>query len=141
MDAAGRPTRGTVADVSASSLQLVIDGERRTFDAAQIQRIDRLVRDSVKNGVLWGLAVGAGAGFLGIVAAGRSGASLDAAGAIVALGLIGGPAAGAAVGGAIDASEVAREAVYARTAPTSGRVRFSLGLHGGQVGAAVRVRF
>jgi hypothetical protein len=141
VDGAGRPTRGTVTDLSTSSLQLLIDGERRTFDEAQVKRIDRLVRDSVKNGALWGLAVGAGAGFLGIVAAGRSGASFDSAGAIVALGLIGGPAAGAAVGAAVDASEMTRESVYVRGAPTSARVGFSLGMHGGHVSAAVHVRF
>jgi hypothetical protein len=128
--------------VATSSLQLSIDGEQRVFDAAQVQRIDRFVRDSLTNGALWGLAVGAGAGFLGILAAGRSGASLDAAGAIVAVALIGGPAAGAAAGAAIDASEMARQGVYARRAATSaGVVGFRAELHGGQVRAAVRIRF
>jgi len=61
-----------------------------------------------------GLAVGAGAGFLGMVAA-RDSVTLDDAGVAVALALIVAPLAGAGAGAGIDASRTTREPIYART--------------------------
>ena len=138
-DGAGREIRGTVADIAGSSLQLLVNGERRSFDGTNVQRIDRLVPDGLKNGMLWGLAVGAGAGFLGMIAA-RSSVQLDDAGVAVALALIVTPAAGAAVGMGIDASKNTREPVYVRS-PISGRFGASLGLSARHVGISVLVGF
>lgn len=138
-DGGGREVRGTVADMSVSSLQLLVNGERRSFDSANIQRIDRHVRDSLKNGALWGLAVGAGAGFLGMVAA-RNSVQLDDAGAAIALAWIVAPVAGAAAGAAIDASRTTRELVYARS-PISSRLGASLGLSARRVEIAIMVPF
>lgn len=139
-DGAGREIRGAVLEISASSVQLLVDGKRRDFDAVNVRRVDRVVRDPLKNGILWGLAVGAGAGFLGMVAA-RDSVTLDDAGVAVALALIVAPLAGAAVGAGIDASRTTREPVYARTTPRSSRLAASLGLSAGHVGIAIRVRF
>jgi hypothetical protein len=138
-DGAGRETLGTIADISGSSLHLLVHGERRSFDEANVQQIDGLVRDGLKNGVLWGLGVGAGAGVLGMVAA-RSSVQLDDAGLAVAMALIVAPLAGAAVGAGIDASKTTREPVYVRS-PTSGRFGASLGLSARHMGISILVGF
>ena len=140
-DTAGRPARGTVADVSGLSLQLFLDGELRTFDGAQLQQIDRLTPDSVKNGVLWGLAIGAGAGLLGIVAAGASDVSLDSAATIVPLALLVAPAAGAAISGAADAAKVAREPIYVRLGSASNWGRLSWKWRAGHVEVSLATGF
>ena len=137
-DGAGREVRGTVADISRSSVRLLVDGDSRNFDAANIQFIDRHVGDSRLNGALWGLAIGAGAGFVGMLLS--RGMALEDLGRALALATIVAPAAGTAAGVAIDASTTARERVYART-PTSSRGGASLGLSGHGVGLAVQVRF
>ena len=138
-DGAGPEMKGKVSDISPSSLQLLVNGERRDFDAVSVRRIDRVVRDPLKNGILWGLATGAGAGFLAMVAA-RDNVMLDDAGVAVALALVVAPVAGAAVGAGIDASKTTRDLVYARTSPRSS-LAASSGLGARHVGIAIRVRF
>jgi hypothetical protein len=140
-DSEGREAKGTIADISVSSLQLLVNGERRTFNEANIQRVDRLVRDSLKNGVLWGLAIGGGAGLLGMVAAANSGAKLEDAGPIATFALIAGPLAGASLGGVIDASNKTRELVYARRNLTGNRISASFKVSARNVGIVVHARF
>jgi len=52
-DGAGREIRGVVSEISASSLQLLVGGTRRDFDAVNVRRIDRPVHDTLKNGICW----------------------------------------------------------------------------------------
>ena len=73
------------------------------------------------NGVWWGLAIGAGAGFFGTMVAAHRGARLDTLDNIALPAMIAGPLVGAAVGGAVDRSRTAREAIYVRAGSASHR--------------------
>lgn len=114
LDAAGREIRGRAASLSDTSLTLAFDATRRQFDAADVRRIDRQRRDSVRNGVLIGAVTGALAG----MAMGRSLDSPDCAQTIATCGegaMIGGfgGAFWGAIGGWIaDAAIRKRETVY-----------------------------
>lgn len=63
VDAQGEETKGRLLNILDGSITLAVDGTRRDFSAEFIRQIDRTRRDSVKNGVLIGLATGAMAGY------------------------------------------------------------------------------
>lgn len=67
IDSQGDETKGRLMNILDRAIALEVDHTRRTLPADSIVRIDRTRRDSVKNGVLIGLATGAVAGY----AAGR----------------------------------------------------------------------
>jgi ribosomal protein L24 len=64
IDGSGQETKGRVGLLSAASLQLTLNGNRRDFPESDVTRIERRRRDSVRNGVLIGIGSGAGLGFL-----------------------------------------------------------------------------
>ena len=101
-DASGREVKGKLRTLSSTFIVLDADGARREFPAAQVGRVDKTQRDSLRNGVLWGAL----AGFVGGAAScalnpecagDESGARVS-----VALGLLG-AGAGAGIGAAVDA--------------------------------------
>ena len=113
LDAAGREIRGRAASLSDASLTVTFDTTRRQFDAADVRRIDRQRRDSVRNGVLIGAAAGALAGF----AMGKSLDSPDCArtstcGEGPMIGAFGGAFWGALGGWIADAVMRKRETIY-----------------------------
>ena len=113
VDLAGRETRGRVAMLSGGALTVTADGSRREFMAADVQRIDRRRRDSVRNGVL----IGAGAGALLGFGVGRSMDSPSCPRAVecgqgAAVGTVGGAVWGAVGGWIADALIRKRETVY-----------------------------
>jgi hypothetical protein len=59
-DVQGREMQGSIAEVSSSSLGLVVGGNRTDFSETDLDTVSR--RDSRWNGTLWGLAVGAALG-------------------------------------------------------------------------------
>src|SRR5436190_12991628 len=63
-DSRGQDVRGSIADVSSSSLALTVGGTRRTFLEADIAAIHQRRNDSLANGAKWGFVVGAGLGVL-----------------------------------------------------------------------------
>ena len=117
-DSRGQDVRGSIADVSSSSLALTVGGTRRTFLEADIAAIHQRRNDSLANGARWGFAVGAGLGLLaGITIAteyeGSSGTAL-----IPILGFVyGGIGAGAGAG--VDAMHSSERAIYARRGAAS----------------------
>jgi hypothetical protein len=111
-DRAGREVQGAVAELSSSSLALVVEGNRRSFLEGDIDAISQRRPDSLANGAKWGFAVGAGLGFLaGLALAteydGGGGALIP----MLAL-AYGGMGAGAGVG--IDALMSSNRVIYAR---------------------------
>ena len=117
-DRTSREVRGSVIDVSASSLALATNGSQRTFLERDIASIRQRRPDSLSNGAKWGFVVGAGLGLLaGITIAseyeGSSGTAL-----IPMLGLVyGGIGAGAGAG--IDAMHSSERAIYVRRSAAS----------------------
>lgn len=59
-DLQGRETQGSIVEISASSLGLIVGGARTDFSETDLGTVGR--RDSRWNGTLWGLVVGAALG-------------------------------------------------------------------------------
>ena len=114
-DAGGREFKGKLRALSSTFIVLDADGARQEFPAAQVGRVDKPQRDSLRNGVLWGAL----AGFLGGAAScalndqcvgDESGAGVTAVLALMGAG------AGAGIGAAVDARiKGARLVVYRAT--------------------------
>ena len=69
-DGAGQPVRGKLAHLSASSLVLNVSGTNREFQSAEVNTIEKRGSDSLRNGALIGMAVGAGLAALAMAATG-----------------------------------------------------------------------
>ena len=114
VDASGRETRGRVEALSGLILVVAVESSRRQFTVADVQRIDRRRRDSVRNGLLVGAGLGALAGF----GLGRSLDSRDCSrstaecGQGALIGTVGGAFWGAIGGWITDALIRKREVVY-----------------------------
>ena len=100
-DAGGREIRGRAATVGPASLTLRIGDNLRSLPMDQISVIERLRRDSVKNGVGIGMLAGGGGMLAGILATckGKSDC-IDGEG--VALLMLGGMGIGAGIGAVVD---------------------------------------
>ncbi len=111
-DAAGQRLGGKLADLSDSSLVIEVAGTRRILQGAEVDIIEKRGSDSLKNGALIGLVIGAG----------LAGAALGAAtgewgyAALNAL-VYGGMGAG--IGAGLDALIEGQQVIYA--APRSTR--------------------
>ena len=112
-DGAGREVRGTVTDLSPSSLALRVGGARRTFLETDIASIQQRRPDPLSNGAKWGFVVGAGLGVLGgiTIASEYEGSSGTALIPMLAL-VYGGIGAGAGAG--IDAMHSSEQVIYGR---------------------------
>ena len=105
-DTNGQRTKGSLVELTASSLVLFTDGTRRTFEVSDIEQVQRR-----KNGVLLGLLIGAGCG----AALGAFAYSLDEDNSPAAAAWS--VAIGAGIGLGIDAVVVVPRTVYRRPAP------------------------
>jgi len=114
VDTSGEETKGRIVGLTDVALTLQVDGTRQQFAMADVARVERQKRDSVRNGVLIGAAVGALAGF-------TLGKSLDSpacprrgteCGQGAAIGMTGGAFWGAVAGWIVDALVHTRESVY-----------------------------
>jgi hypothetical protein len=65
-DPMGNEIQGKIANLSASSLAVLVSGTRRDLLESEVGTIQQRRSDSLANGAAWGAVVGAGAGF-GIV--------------------------------------------------------------------------
>jgi hypothetical protein len=120
-DAQGREIAGRVRDLAATSLLLDAGGTPRDFQAAQVGTIHLQPKDSLKNGVLYGAILGAGAGAASCLANPQCGGDSElAAGASVGLALLG-AAAGAVIGAAIDAAVKGPRVVVYRASGKAGQ--------------------
>ncbi len=98
-DSSGRQHKGMLFDVSASRLVLESGGKRRDFPAGQVAAISWRAPDSLGNGALAGMAVGAG--LTGIALLGSCGSTDCGGWAFLAMLAYGG--IGAGIGAGIDA--------------------------------------
>ena len=110
-DRSGQKIRGTVSDLSSSSLAITVAGSPRFFLESDIDAIRQRRPDSPANGAKWGLVAGAGLGVLaGISIVSEYG---DGAALIPLLGLTYG-ALGTGVGAGIDALVSSDQVIFAR---------------------------
>ena len=110
-DGAGDEVRGTVTALSSSSLDLKVDGTRRTFLETNITAIHQRRNDSLANGAKWGFVVGAALGVLGGVAIAREYESGGGGAFIPILGLVYG-SIGAGAGAGIDAMHRSEQVIF-----------------------------
>jgi hypothetical protein len=121
-DDSGREMTGTIADLSSSSLGLLVGRERRDLPAGQVDTIRQRRSDTLANGAKWGFGIGAGLGLLGGLAVaseyedGDGGAAVVVAATLVYGGL------GAGIGVGVDALISSSQVIYARRAASSSRV-------------------
>ena len=112
----GTDVKGKIFTLSASSLILTVDKSQKEWREGDVSVIHQNRGDSLKNGALWGFAIG---GALG-VAAGVSLAIEEDDGAALAVGLVAGAlygGIGAGIGVGIDALVTTPQVIYAgRTA-------------------------
>ena len=108
-DVMGREMQGTIAELSSSSLALVVGKTRTEFFEADLESVSR--RDSRWNGTLWGLAVGAvvGAAFEKSFVDEYGRDDIGYGSAVVPFAGI-----GAGIGFAVDAMIKGRRVVYSR---------------------------
>ncbi len=69
VDVDGVTVNGRFESVSADSMDVVVDGSRRSILEESVREIRLQRPDSRENGVLIGLAAGVGAGYVGVVSA------------------------------------------------------------------------
>jgi hypothetical protein len=121
-DNQSRTIDGVLLTVSADALVMEAASGRVTLSVAQIDRVRVRRRDSLKNGILGGLAAGAAGGALvALLTDGSDRAStqctffcddLFSTGQVIAAGMVVGGVFGIAAGAAIDASIKERRLVY-----------------------------
>ena len=108
-DNAGREFRGSIVELTRSSLALSVDGSRRDLLEGDVATIRQRRRDPVTNGLLWGFGVGAGLGVVSLLAGGCEGSVEYLP---VCMGTAGAIAGG--IGAAVDAAIRREHVIYAR---------------------------
>jgi hypothetical protein len=111
-DGAGQEVRGTITDLSSSSLALRTGGTRRTFLDNDIAAVHHRRNDSLANGAKWGFVTGAALGVLGGIAIAREYEGGSGGAFIPILGLVYG-SIGAGAGAGIDAMHRSEQVIFA----------------------------
>jgi hypothetical protein len=137
-DDTGRETRGTIAALSPSSLELMVAGTRQSFLEGQTRTIRHRRSDSLENGALWGVGIGASLGLTTLLDTEDSPA-LPAGEAAAATLLFAG--LGAALGVGIAAIFRSNDVIFVRSPRASVKSTVSPFLTGGRAGARVSLRF
>ena len=116
-DDGGREMTGTIANLSSSSVALLVGDQRRDLQANQIAIIRQRRSDPLANGAKWGFGVGATIGLLtGIGLASGYDAGNDSALIVFGTLIYGG--LGAGIGTGVDAMISGNQVIYARRAAT-----------------------
>jgi hypothetical protein len=125
IDATGREVRGRLERLSTEGLVLKAD-RSETFAAGDIRRVRARDRDSLKNGTLIGLGIGAGLGTVWCVGAIADDSGDIDAGVECAEGFLVFPALGALIGLAVDAVIPGKVRVVYQAPPSGGGSRAGL---------------
>jgi hypothetical protein len=138
-DVMGREVRGTITDISASSLVLVVGKDRIEFLEGDVETVSR--RDSRWNGTLWGLGAGAVLGALLdqrlVDEYGREDIQVGESVAFI----VEASGIGAGVGFAVDPLITGRRVIYLRSPSTRGTASVSPMWGPSRRGILVSMRF
>jgi hypothetical protein len=138
-DDSGRETTGRIADLTATSLVFDQNGQQRQWREQDVVRIRQRRSDSLSNGALIGLAVGAGFGVAIVAADWDADADNEAGLAALAIALYGGIGAGIGVG--VDAMIQKRQVIFERRSAPPAQISLVPILSATRKGALVSVRF
>jgi hypothetical protein len=133
----GGDVTGKIAQLSSSALALVVHGQRRDLRESDVTTIRQRRGDSLQNGALAGLCVGAG---LPAALFALSGAH-DVDGGMVAMAMLIYGGVGAGIGAGVDALIVTRPVIYQRGSSQGASLRISPILTAERQGALVSIRF
>lgn len=136
-DTAGREIRGRIAELSPQTLGLAMDGARRDLLEVDVVTIRQRRGDSLGNGALWGLGIGAGLALVGMAATCSD--CFHEGWALLVTGLYGGMGAGIGVG--VDALITRPSVVYERRPALGARLGLAPILAPGRKGALVSIGF
>jgi hypothetical protein len=118
---AGKELRGTIADLSSTSLGLVVDGKRLDLRATDVDAIRQRRSDTLANGAKVGFGIGAALGLLGGLAIMTELDGGEAAGVVVAATLFYG-GVGAGIGVGVDAMIARDQVIFARRTASAARI-------------------
>jgi hypothetical protein len=136
----GQETTGKIADLSSSTLALLAGGTRRELSESDVRTIQQRHNDSLANGALYGLAIGAVASAALIIAVSAvDSEEVDAGLAALAIGAYGGIGAGIGVG--VDALIRKRHVIYQRQSLPGVQVGIAPWLTSQRKGVLVTLRF
>ena len=137
-DASGREVRGTLSELSETSLSLMVDGGLREFSESEVSVIKLRQRDSLWNGFLVGVAAGTAPALYWLLADPN-----ECSGSICMEDLMIGVIAGGAIGLAVDAAVQARVIVYRGppSSSTSAAITVSPIVGEGRKGVALGISF
>jgi hypothetical protein len=136
-DASGREVRGRVISLSASALELAVGGQSRSFGDNDITSIRQRRGDSLRNGTLIGLGVGAGIGALCFALAATEDDTVGFG--VACMGVYSG--LGAAIGVGIDAAIRGNQLIFARPAAPARGVAVRPLLGRGRTGVQASITF
>lgn len=132
-DEQGRETSGKIESLSATTLTVGRGDARREFREADVTTIHQRRQDSLGNGALWGLGIGAALAAVPIALC------EDCGGEAVAVALVYG-GLGAGIGVGIDALIARQQVIFQRPGATA-RLRVAPLVGGGRRGAVLAVTF
>jgi hypothetical protein len=134
-DAAGSRVRGTIADLSASRVTLLVDGRTRTWEPSDVDVIHQRRHGSLATGAKWGVACGT---VLGILAAVSTRVEDPSAFFVADVGVW--AALGTGIGVGISAATVHEQLIYRNGAPAAA-VTLSPIAAAGRAGVLVSLHF
>ena len=139
-DNAGRELTGKIAELSSTSLALLVGGQRHDLPAAEVNTIRQRRGDPLANGAKWGFGIGATLGLLGgLAVANESDDDSDAA--FVVFGTLFYAGVGAGIGAGLDALIASRQVIYARRSSASARLTLKPFATRRRQGAMVAIAF
>ncbi len=136
----GQELTGKIDELSSSTIALLAGGTRRVLSEGDVRTVQQRHNDSLANGALYGLAIGAGAATALIIAvAAVDSEEVDAGLAALAIGAYGGIGAGVGVG--VDALIRKRHVIYQRQSLAGVQVGIAPWLTSQRKGVLVTLRF
>lgn len=115
-DTSGAEATGRITSMSPAAIRVQVKGSAREWTEGEIRTIRQRVPDSLSNGALWGLGIGAGLMGLGLAAVGVEDG--DEGWAVLAVAIYGGIGAGIGVG--VDALIRSKQVIYQRPTTSVG---------------------
>jgi hypothetical protein len=141
IDHSGRKTSGRITELSATSLALMVDGQRTDWAEGEVATITQRRGDSLANGAWIGLGVGAGFSAVGIAISAADDAYDDVGAGEVAAVIAIYAGIGAGIGAGIDALISRHRVIFERKAGAGVSLAITPQFGPARAGARLSIRF